>query len=228
MTDDSKRELRRDPRINVELEILLRSPSGDEEHRTENISYRGVFIICEEPMPLRTLVRVQLKPDDGAAPVELLGLIAHRVTLAEATSRGEAPGMGVQLFAVDPAQRERWRSYVQARYEQDPRAKRELAQLTQPYVKFSFNSPDQLKQAAIEHFSRGQVFIYSSNLYEAGTEVWFETQHPRAKTLFRVPAQVLRSVAAPKQQRGMELRFEDGAALKDALLKFLDQGRQVD
>lgn len=231
MSSQSKRELRRDPRVRAELEIELRSPEGDEAYVTQNVSFRGVYIVCESPLPLRTLVRVKvwLTPKEGGqAPVEMLGLVAHRITMQEATTLGEAPGMGVQLFAAGEDQRSRWLSFIHERIEQDPRASRELAQRLQPHVKLSFSSPDQLRSAAKTHFSSGEVFVHSNVLHKEGSEVWFETQHPKTKNIFRVPAHVLDLVERPKQNRGMVLRFEDGAALSAALINFLEQGKQVD
>ncbi|MEC9399346.1 MAG: PilZ domain-containing protein, partial [Myxococcota bacterium] len=89
---------RRAPRIEKRLEIVLQFPEREQRYITRDISYVGVFVETPEPLPLRKLMRVQVKLDEEQEPVKMLGLVAHRVNSADAMETGKPTGMGIQLF----------------------------------------------------------------------------------------------------------------------------------
>lgn len=72
-----------------------------------NISAGGVFVTTESPLPLKTVVRVEMElPGDGGS-VPARGVVVHRVTAEEARARGTLAGMGVQFLDADDKFRER-------------------------------------------------------------------------------------------------------------------------
>lgn len=218
------RDLRRDPRTNHEMDVTLLSPAGNEIHRTHNISYRGVFIVCEDPLPLRTLLRVQT--DVGNQEIHMLGLVAHRLSMKEAAQHGIAPGMGIELFSVGPEARDHWRHYVRQVYAEDPHANKRLKQKEYPHIKAIFPSVEALSFVAKEPILQGELFVRTAELYETGTRVWFETIHPESQSVFRVEAIISEVTETPRQNRGVTLAFSDPDAVSAALLQFVQTGQQ--
>lgn len=213
---------RRDPRVEVALSIVLQLPSGAQRHQTQNISYRGVFINSAEPLPLRKLVRFQIAPPSVDEAMQMLGLVAHRVSRAEAAERGLRPGMGLQLFSMGQDVRERWRLLVREEYERDPYARRIMALKELPHVRVRVPKVDHLRQFASNDLRSGQTFLRTGDLQPQGSRVLLELIHPESHELFHLEAQVGRVVETPLQQRGMQLHFPPvDAELQDRLDTFL-------
>jgi type IV pilus assembly protein PilZ len=63
-----------------------------------NISAGGVFVQSSDPLPLKTIVRVEMELPGGGPPVPARGVVVHRVSAEEAEERGTLPGMGVQFM----------------------------------------------------------------------------------------------------------------------------------
>ena len=72
-----------------------------------NISAGGVFVQTDAPLPLKTVVRVEMELPGSAEMVPARGVVVHRVTPEEAAARGAIAGMGVQFMDADDAFRER-------------------------------------------------------------------------------------------------------------------------
>ncbi len=117
MPEASPTELRREPRIDVDLDVTLRLSDGQRHFIVDNVSRRGVFLITPEPLPLRRLVELRTELDDGDGPITLLGRVAHRVTGDRAEEQNRRPGMGLQLYPADPDALARWQNWVEAQYD---------------------------------------------------------------------------------------------------------------
>ena len=72
-----------------------------------NISAGGVFVQTETPLPLKTIVRVEMELPGGSEMVPARGVVVHRVTPEEGRARGTLAGMGVQFMDADDKFRER-------------------------------------------------------------------------------------------------------------------------
>jgi uncharacterized protein (TIGR02266 family) len=66
-----------------------------------NISAGGVFVQTENPLPLKTVVRVEMELPGSNELVPARGMVVHRVTAEEAKARGTLAGMGVQFLDAD-------------------------------------------------------------------------------------------------------------------------------
>ena len=213
---------RRDPRVDVALDIVLQLPSGTQRHRTRNISYRGVFINCDEPLPLRKLLRFQIAPPSVEEAMQMLGLVAHRVNRADAAERGLRPGMGLQLYGLGQDVREQWRLLVREEYERDPYARRMMELRELPHVRVRVPQVELLRHFASNDLRSGQTFLRTGELQPQGARVLLELIHPENQELFHLEAQVGRVVEAPLQSRGMQLHFPPvDQALHDRLETFL-------
>ena len=72
-----------------------------------NISAGGVFVHTVEPLPLQTVVSIEMQLPGSDAPVSAKGMVVHRVTADDAAQRGTLPGMGVQFVEASDEFRDR-------------------------------------------------------------------------------------------------------------------------
>lgn len=214
---------RRAPRVEARVEVKLQFPDGEQRYFTRDISYMGVFIECPDPLPMRKLVRFSTTPDGGSEPLQMLGIVAHRVNAADAMDAGISTGMGIQLFPVGHDVRSAWRAFVRTEYDKDPSAREEVRRQEYPCVKVRFPSPNDLQIFAAQHVSSGDVFIRTADLYQQGTRVWLEAVHPQTGQSSRVEAIVLEFVEAPRANRGMRLMFPDAEGASEQLMAFAAQ-----
>lgn len=198
---------RRDPRVKVALDIVVQLPSETKRYRTKDISYRGVFIACPDPLPLRKLIRFQIVEPDSGEALQMLGLVAHRLNEFDAHERGLEAGMGLQLFSVGAYHGERWRALVREEYDNDPYAKRIMEMRERPHVKVHVATVEQLVGFANNDLFAGTTFLHTSDLHPAGEEVLLELVHPESQRTFLLAAQVTDVIEAPKQDRGIQLSF---------------------
>jgi Tfp pilus assembly protein PilZ len=203
----SSKTQRREPRIDISLPVTLQLPDDELDYEINNASYRGIFIACPEPLQLRKLVRLETQLDDDPEPLQMLGLIAHTVNPTEARESGKAPGMGIQLFAVGNATRERWRAYVKEQYESDPEIRDEVRALETPRVNVHMRSIEQLQNFAERDLDAGSIFVRTSELSPVQSTVVCEIIHPDTDEVFAIEARVADVKETPRRERGMRVEF---------------------
>jgi len=71
-----------------------------------NISSGGIFIKTIAPPSLESVVRLQIELPDGGPPLEVEGVVLHRLDAVQAGPNRD-PGAGVQFVRTDPDFRER-------------------------------------------------------------------------------------------------------------------------
>lgn len=214
---------RRAPRIARRMDVTLHFPDRQQRFQTRDISYIGVFIECPDPLPLRKLVRFQMQPEGHEEPIRLLGLVAHRINAADAVESGRPTGMGLQLFGISQEMREAWRGFVLSEYEKDPEALREVESIELPRLKLRFPNTDEMRTFASQHVSKGEVFIRSADLYPQGSRIWVEAIHPGSGKSLDVEATVSEFIEAPRNHRGMKLRFADPQGASEQLTAFSNE-----
>ncbi|QDG49768.1 hypothetical protein FIV42_03150 [Persicimonas caeni] len=203
----SAKTQRREPRIEISIPVTLQLPDGELDYTISNASYRGVFISCPEPLPLRKLVRFQTQLDVNDEPLQMLGLVAHTVNPTEARENGETPGMGIQLFSVGKETRERWRDYLTAQYEKDPEARDKVRALDVGKVTVHMRTMDQLRTFAGRDLEQGSIFVRTSELSPIDSTVICEIVHPERDDAFGLEARVVDVKETPRRERGMRLEF---------------------
>jgi hypothetical protein len=199
---------RREPRVKAEIPVTLRMPRGVRQYVTANISYRGIFILSTEPLPLRKLVRFEATLREGEEPLLMLGLVAHRINRVDAAERQTEPGMGLQLFGSSPECRERWRDYVRERYDRDPSARQQVRMRELPHLRMRFNKPQDIVQLASEAFPRGPVLVRSAELHPAGSHLLLDLIHPGNGQVLSVET-IVYDVNESRAKRGMRVTLAE-------------------
>lgn len=220
MDDQTARNHRRAPRIPARLNITLQFPEGHRTLVTKDVSYQGVFVVCDDPLPLRKLLRFQTRVEEDGEPLQLLGLVAHRVSLEEAQETGADAGMGLQLFSVGPDVHHRWRHFVRQTYERDPRAREQVRNQEFGRLKLRFHTAQHIARFAEDELATGNVFVRSVQLQPQGSRVFIDIIHPRTGKHVSFEGIVMEFVETPRQSRGMHVMIAEPEAARDRLVAF--------
>ncbi len=117
LSNTSDANLRRFKRYRIELPVRLKSKAGHKLLLTANISRSGVFIRSDSPPPQRQLV--QLTVDLGAQGLlNLVGMVVHVFPLGD--PHPDAPGMGVEFFAMSKDDKTLWDRFCLEQGRQQP------------------------------------------------------------------------------------------------------------
>ncbi len=97
------------PRYLDRFRVTLASGQHRAQREALNLSASGLFIQTEAPPEIDQIIQVILELPDGQPPLEVQGLVLHRLVPG-----GEAaPGAGVQFIAADDAFRARLDAYLE-------------------------------------------------------------------------------------------------------------------
>lgn len=201
------RQNRRDPRVEIALDVFIQDAAGEVKYMTKDISYRGVFIVTRDPFPLRKLVRFRMTSDDG--DYQMMGLVAHRVNDFDAAESGRDAGMGIQLYSVGKVTKERWRDFVTETYHADPVARAELERKRMPRIRIHLKNEKMKDQFMSRDFPSGGIFYRTNDLQDVGTRVVCDVIHPKSGRIFELPATVTNRVDGSRRKRGLQLTFEE-------------------
>ena len=103
-------ELRREGRTAYRLPVTLLRGREEIPVRSEDVSFSGLFIETDEPLPLRHLIRLRLLLPPYDRELVAHGMVVHVVP--PDNPEGKPPGVGVQLYALDRAARSVWGHFV--------------------------------------------------------------------------------------------------------------------
>lgn len=225
-------EKRRDKRYRYQMPAVLLRGTREATLLTGDVGYRGLYLRTDDPPPLRQLLQVKLKlpPEDDALTVH-----AMAVFVVPASTVGRAPGVGLQLYAVNGEARQRWERFVRwvaktypesleapvnlvptavdAVNRQFPRVHRALSVTAQ--------SVKELQPLVTEDVSRGGMFLRTALDVSIGSELRLLVTHPLTGQTIAVDTVVRRRVAHPPERAGVgvelfgldEKRREEFAAL---------------
>ncbi len=202
------RENRKDPRVNLALDVTIFTAPGEQKFKTKDISFRGVFIVTKDPYNLRHLVRFHTQTESGEK-FELLGLVAHRINSFDAKERNKLPGMGIQLYSLGPEARKRWRRFVTDSCEADPQTRHELEMRNMPRVKIHLKNEKMKKQFMEHDFPSSGLFYRTSALAPVGSRVLCEIVHPVTEKSFQLVATVLETRQGSRRERGLQIQFDE-------------------
>ncbi len=195
---------RRDPRVAVALPVRLQTAAGVETYETKDISVRGVFIVCDDPLPLRRLARFRTVIDDGEE-LQMLGLVAHRINVADAAERGIAPGMGLQLYSVGEETKSHWNAYIDRCIES---AGLDLDDSGVQHVQLHLADQKLLERFVEVELAAGEIFYRTPEPLDIGTEVVLDLVHPLTLRGFQISGIVKDSVVdGGRRSRGMLIEF---------------------
>jgi Tfp pilus assembly protein PilZ len=227
-------EKRRDKRYRYQMPAVLVRGTREATLLTGDVGYRGLFLRTNDPPPLRQLLQVKLKlppTEDG------LTVHAMAVFVVPAGTAGRAPGVGLQLYAVNGEARQQWDRFVlwvaktypesleapvkpvatvlDVVNRQFPRFRRALLVRAQ--------SIKDLQPLFTEDVSRGGMFLRTELDLAIGTELRLLVTHPLKGQTIAVDTVVRRRVEHPPERAGLgvelfgldEKRREEFAALAE-------------
>lgn len=105
--------LRRDPRFIARQQVELTAADRTEVRKIwmENISKGGLFVLSDDPPPLRSRVSVRLTVPGGE--LSLSAEVVHVVSAADAQAWGTVPGVGLQFVALGDKQKKALNDYCE-------------------------------------------------------------------------------------------------------------------
>lgn len=101
---------RRDTRYSIRFPVQLAHGKRVLSLLTADVSYGGVFLCTDSPLPLMQLVGVHLVLPIGDRALKAHGMTVHVVKPDNAD--GRVPGLGVQFYALDHTTRDSWDAFV--------------------------------------------------------------------------------------------------------------------
>lgn len=112
MDEPSSSGPRRAPRFisKAAVEVSIASRAELQTLYSHDISKGGLFVVTDDPPPLRTSVSVTLATDDGQ--LGLKAEVVHVVDPVQAAQRNHPAGVGLQFIDLTPELRTRIQSYV--------------------------------------------------------------------------------------------------------------------
>lgn len=106
--DSARAERRRERRYGSGVRLVVLAGGREVAAVSEDVSFSGVFVRVDAPLPERQLVRLRLRLPPEGDELEVMGVVARRAPAA----RGLPPGVGIRLFALGREQRARWDRFV--------------------------------------------------------------------------------------------------------------------
>lgn len=211
---------RRSPRVQIALDVFLQTIDGDVPFKTLDASYEGVYLLSDEPLPLRKLIRFRTCIPDSGEELQMLGLVAHTVNPADAEESPVPPGMGIQLYSLGKDTRERWRDYVDELYTANPEARRAVESARRPKLRIRIPNSSYLRRFRTVDLPAGSVFLRSPERHPVGSQVDCVISHPESGEEFILPATIANVVEGSMKERGLRLQFSlpDNTALLEAFL----------
>ena len=102
------RERRKSPRFQTELRVEVRSGDDYQVHLTKNVSLEGCFIEAETAAAPGKASKVVVYPPGENVGIEFVAEVRNVTARGEAGSTERPPGMGLEIFAMDRREKERW------------------------------------------------------------------------------------------------------------------------
>ena len=214
----SDRDRRYAIRLAVELGLGRRTLSVI----TDNVGPRGLFVRSDICGPLRQLVELRIDLAFSMGRLEAHGMIAHVVPPGTA---GSVPGMGIALYGLDAARRERWSSFIDTVRRRVPRMRSRalIAYPTQDrppepirrrferfrlVLEVQVMLIDELVTMYARDISRGGMLLQTDCTLEVGDGIVLRIVHPRNRDTLSVPCEVRRVVSEP-DFHGVGVEFLD-------------------
>lgn len=201
------KELRREPRVPTTFELNLETAGLSGTYTTLNASFKGVFVMTEEPLPLRRLVRIRAEVD--GVDVEMLGVVAHTLNAVDAHDANKQPGMGIALFGLGPAQRQHWNDFVRSEYEKDPDAHAALMAAELPRLRLHLKNDKMKERFFGTDLPSGEIFYRTTELFPEGSRLCCEIKHPDTGKTLELVATVVEVVEGSRRKRGIRVAFDE-------------------
>lgn len=222
MRADSSEEKRARQRVEVELLIKLRFAdlARFRLFTTRNLSEGGLFVTTQSPRAPGTWVQLVVYPPGIELGLPIFGTVVHHVSVAEASARGIAPGMGIQFEDLDEDAQESLQNLVEAVAQDAREAAPAPASRPRPSpppppaiaterrtsprvaarssVRLRFTDVELFRDFYTKDLSRGGVFVCTSQPLAEGTEVELLLSPPQSQGEIRLEGRVAHVVTATR------------------------------
>lgn len=222
LVDDTIRqgllERRRYARIDTRLEINLEHGLRTVNLQTHDLSLGGMFVACDLPVAVGTVVRFELRVPGGLPAVKG---IAKAVHLAEKISQGQRKGVGVEFTDLNVENKGIIRNYMVKRVTGEIRhaadEPRKHARLMRR-IKLRFQAASGFGTTDARDISGGGVFMQSRQPPALGSKVELGLIDPATLKTLDLVGKVVRVIQVnpkyPHAVPGVGLAFEGISQLK--------------
>jgi len=208
-----------DERVAAVLPVALRLGKRRLLLNTADVSHGGLFVLTEEALDLRQLVRVELILPTDDQGFSATGWLVHSRPI---DGQAHGAGVGVQFYGVGREDQDRWDRLVvamrsRAGLRSSPRAtlargfavyrefKRDAAHVA--IVRVTFGSLNDLRTALARDIVRGALFFAAdATSLAVGDRVGLEIVHPINDDVFEIDGRV-RRVVTDTNVRGLEVKI---------------------
>lgn len=194
---------RRDPRRPFRTRIVLSKDGQDMEGYTENANRTGLFARFERLVPERWLVNLRLTLPPEGEELAVMGMVTRQIPARD----GLPPGLGILLYALQPAARKRWNRFIES-LESGSIALEPPAARHDPRFPVSLQvrlqSMDDMNEMYTRNVSSGGLFVGTALDIAEGTETKLSVIHPRTREHFVLEAVVRWRRAEPDPGIGLE------------------------
>lgn len=228
-------ELRREPRYPHRTRVVASWPGQSAPMWTADISFRGLFLACDDPPRLQQLIHIDIPLPPHNEPLRLLGMAVHRV----APGGNRPPGIGVELYGNDPQTTTRWAEFVNyvrtelvdpATVEQPQAAsgwRNDPQRAFAPELHVRTRSVKDLLTIAERDLRRRATLVRTELSIEPGVEVTVAFIHPETQRSFPIRGVVRRQIQkGAVRGLGVELQGIDEAAWQ-SFLSFVDETNPI-
>lgn len=204
-------ERRREPRYPYRLPITLKCRGKLQETITEDVSYRGMFALTDEPPGLRQLIQVSATLTDSGAKFETHAMSVF--VLERGNRGGRTPGSGLQFYAMAESVRKSWNAFIDSvRRKASPEIP-----ASQPREHVRYRAKLEVRPKSVEDLltlytrdvSKGGMFLLTDKPFTAGSELGVEVFHPDSDGVFDLACIVRRVTSEPQSGIGVEFTSLD-------------------
>ncbi len=104
------KQRRRDKRYRTDLTIRTRLNGRPAELEIEDVSFRGMFIVSQQPLPVRGLIKIEATLPPNGTSFATHGMVVYVVPPGDPSRH--TPGAGVQFYGMGD-ERRAWEAYIQ-------------------------------------------------------------------------------------------------------------------
>jgi hypothetical protein len=223
-------EERREQRHAIRVPVVLRRGKDQVMLQTEDVSFRGLFVRTDAPLPVRQLVKLEMPLPPDQQRVVLHGMVSRAVRPGPRT---RVPGMGIQLMALDGDLKKAWERFVLAVQggtldavwlEGTPDLVRRRFVRYQAELCLVVDHLRDLGTLVTTNVSLGGMFIATEldlgRHFPMGQRVHVRVVHPRTRAMFPLDCVVRRHVA-DTTARGVGVEFLVDEAQRNRFRDFM-------
>ena len=205
------RERRRDPRYPFRLPITLKVGGVVQETISEDVSYRGMFAITDEPPALRQLLSLSARLPGHEARVTTHAMAVF--VLERGNKLGRTPGIGLQFYAAAREFKTAWEAFIDdvRRKQSPPVPDSKPREFVRYQLKLAVRprSIDDLVTLYTRDVSRGGMFLVTPRPLEVGRDLVLEVFHPVTDATFTLECVIRRATEGPPPGVGVEFQLDD-------------------